>query len=68
VLVVDDEETVPETLSLQLGRERRALTASDGEKALRVPAGEGTAAAVISDMRMRPYRACCQPTAYAGHR
>ncbi|GAA2898805.1 response regulator receiver modulated metal-depenent phosphohydrolase [Actinoplanes cyaneus] len=52
VLVVDDEETVLETLSLQLGREYRVLTAPDGDKALAVLAEHGTAAAVISDMRM----------------
>ncbi|WP_436520457.1 response regulator [Actinoplanes sp. HUAS TT8] len=52
VLVVDDEETVLDTLSLQLGREYRVLTAVDGAKALEVLAELGTAAAVISDMRM----------------
>ncbi len=52
VLVVDDEETVLETLSLQLGREYRVLTAVDGDKALALLAEQGTAAAVISDMRM----------------
>lgn len=52
VIVVDDEETVLETLALQLGREYRVLTALDGAKALEALAEQGTAAAVISDMRM----------------
>ncbi|WIM98835.1 response regulator [Actinoplanes oblitus] len=52
VLVVDDEETVLETLALQLGRENRVLTATDGEQALQVLAEHGPAAAVVSDMRM----------------
>ncbi|GAA2702831.1 hypothetical protein Apa02nite_058520 [Actinoplanes palleronii] len=52
VLVVDDEETVLETLSLQLGREYRVLTAPDGDRALQVLSEQGAPAAVISDMRM----------------
>jgi ActR/RegA family two-component response regulator len=52
VLLVDDEETVLESLSLQLGREFRLLTAADGAEALAVLAEHGPAAAVVSDMRM----------------
>ncbi|MEV6305946.1 response regulator [Actinoplanes sp. NPDC051861] len=52
VLLVDDEESVLETLSMQLGRDYRLLTAADGAEALRVLAEHGPAAAVVSDMRM----------------
>ncbi|WP_229075562.1 response regulator [Actinoplanes sp. DH11] len=52
VLLVDDEETVLQTLALQLGREHQLLTAGDGVEALRVLAEHGQVAAVVSDMRM----------------
>ncbi|MEV6347297.1 response regulator [Actinoplanes sp. NPDC051851] len=52
VLLVDDEEAVLETLSLQLGRDYKIMTAADGEQALTVLGEHGPAAAVISDMRM----------------
>ncbi|MEV0902051.1 response regulator [Actinoplanes sp. NPDC049802] len=52
VLLVDDEESVLATLSLQLGRDHRLLLAADGEEALRRLAEHGPVAAVVSDMRM----------------
>ncbi|WP_433831836.1 response regulator [Actinoplanes sp. CA-015351] len=52
VLLVDDEETVLQALALQLGRDHKLLTASDGVEALQVLAEHGPVAAVISDMRM----------------
>ncbi|BBH68919.1 hypothetical protein ACTI_56040 [Actinoplanes sp. OR16] len=52
VLLVDDEETVLQTLALQLGRDHKLLTASDGVEALQVLAEHGPVAAVVSDMRM----------------
>jgi CheY-like chemotaxis protein len=52
VLVVDDESSILETLSLQLRRHHRVVTATDGAEALRVLEKSGPVAAVISDMRM----------------
>ncbi|MDI6100894.1 response regulator [Actinoplanes sp. NEAU-A12] len=52
VLLVDDEESVLATLSLQLGKDHRLLLAGDGDEALRLLAENGPVAAVISDMRM----------------
>ncbi len=52
VLVVDDEPTVLDTLSHQLGAEYRVWTALDGASALAVLERQGAPAAVISDLRM----------------
>jgi CheY-like chemotaxis protein len=52
VLVVDDESSILETLSLQLRRHHRVVTAADGAEALRFLEKSGPVAAVISDMRM----------------
>src|SRR5690348_839904 len=52
VLIVDDEPTVLDTLSHQLRRDYRVITAVDGHDALRVLAAEGTVAAIVSAMRM----------------
>jgi response regulator RpfG family c-di-GMP phosphodiesterase len=52
VLLVDDEETVLQTLALQLGRDHKLLTAADGVEALKVLSENGPIAAVVSDMRM----------------
>jgi CheY-like chemotaxis protein len=52
VLVVDDESSILETLSLQLRRHHRVVTAADGAEALRFLEQSGPVAAVISDMRM----------------
>jgi CheY-like chemotaxis protein len=52
VLVVDDESSILETLSLQLRRHHRIVTAADGAAALRFLENAGPVAAVISDMRM----------------
>lgn len=52
VLIVDDEPTVLDTLSHQLRRDYRVVTAIDGHDALRVLAAEGPVAAIVSDMRM----------------
>ena len=52
VLVVDDESSILETLSLQLRRHHRVVTATDGAEALRFLEKSGPVAAVISDMRM----------------
>jgi CheY-like chemotaxis protein len=52
ILVVDDEPTVLETLSHQLRRDYRVVTAPDGQAALDVLETQGPFAAVLSDMRM----------------
>jgi CheY-like chemotaxis protein len=52
VLVVDDEEAILETLALQLCGDHEVVTAASGDEALRVLAGAGPVAAVISDLRM----------------
>ncbi|MGX6603543.1 response regulator [Micromonosporaceae bacterium Da 78-11] len=52
VLVVDDEEIILATLSAQLRRDHKVLTAQSGADALRVLAEHGPVAAVISDLRM----------------
>nr|BFE79006.1 hypothetical protein GCM10020093_016070 [Planobispora longispora] len=52
VLLVDDEPTVLETLSHQLGTEYRVVTALDGMSALDALDRQGPFAVVISDMRM----------------
>jgi CheY-like chemotaxis protein len=52
ILLVDDERTVLDTLSHQLGRDFRVATAEDGATALAVMERDGPFAAVISDMSM----------------
>ena len=52
VLLVDDESAILETLALQLRRDHEVLTAESGDDALRMLAGTGPVAAVISDLRM----------------
>ncbi|GIH95538.1 response regulator [Planobispora siamensis] len=52
VLVVDDEPTVLETLTHQLGTDYRVITAPDGLAALEMLERGGPVAVVISDMRM----------------
>jgi CheY-like chemotaxis protein len=52
VLLVDDEALILETMSLQLRRDYRVLTAGSGAEALSVLSGSGPVAAVISDVRM----------------
>jgi CheY-like chemotaxis protein len=52
ILLVDDEPTVLETLSHQLRRDYRVVTATDGADALAVLEREGPFAAIISDLRM----------------
>jgi CheY-like chemotaxis protein len=52
VLLVDDEPTVLLTLSLQLRRDCRIVTAADGAGALRALASHAPVAAIICDQRM----------------
>ena len=52
VLVVDDEATTLETLSYQIGRDFRVMTAEDGHAALAVLEQHGPFAVVVSDQRM----------------
>ncbi|KHD78803.1 transcriptional regulator [Actinoplanes utahensis] len=52
MLLVDDDEVVLETLSIQLGRDHRLLFAGDAEKALELLAANDDVAAVVSDVRM----------------
>ncbi|GAA4945860.1 response regulator [Actinoplanes utahensis] len=52
LLLVDDDEVVLETLSIQLGRDHRLLFAGDAEKALELLAANDDVAAVVSDVRM----------------
>jgi CheY-like chemotaxis protein len=52
VLLVDDEEDILTSLSLQLRKDHKVLTAVSGADALRVLAENGPVAAVISDLRM----------------
>ncbi|MCA9738382.1 MAG: response regulator [Gemmatimonadetes bacterium] len=52
VLCVDDEPKVLEGIELNLRRKFRVLTATSGEEALEILAGEDSVAAILSDMRM----------------
>ncbi|SDT43888.1 response regulator [Actinoplanes derwentensis] len=52
LLLVDDEESVLDSLSMQLGRDHRLLLAANADEALQLLADDGSVAAVISDMRM----------------
>lgn len=52
VLVVDDDECVLDTLTLQLHHQYPVVTAGGGAEALAVLAGDRPIATVISDMRM----------------
>jgi CheY-like chemotaxis protein len=52
VLLVDDEADILTSLSLQLRKDYKVLTAESGADALRLLAQAGPVAAVISDMRM----------------
>src|SRR5688572_11802059 len=52
VLDVDDEATTLETLSYQIGKDFRVMTAEDGHAALAVLDQHGPIAVVVSDQRM----------------
>ncbi|NMO56583.1 response regulator [Actinoplanes sp. TBRC 11911] len=52
MLLVDDEADILTSLSLQLRKDHKVLTAESGADALRLLAESGPVAAVISDMRM----------------
>lgn len=52
ILCVDDEPKVLEGIELNLRRKFRVLTATSGEEALEILAGERSVAAILSDMRM----------------
>jgi CheY-like chemotaxis protein len=52
ILLVDDEATTLQTLSLQLGQEFRVVTASGGPAAMAVLDNQGPVAAIVADKRM----------------
>jgi FixJ family two-component response regulator len=52
LLLVDDDDAVLDTLSIQLGRDHRLLMAGNAEAALKLLAVNENVAAVVSDVRM----------------
>jgi len=52
LLLVDDDEVVLDTLSIQLGRDHKLLFAESAEKALQLLAAHDDVAAVVSDVQM----------------
>ena len=52
ILIIDDEPVILETLTHQVGRDYRVVTASDGASALEILERRGPFAVVISDLHM----------------